>query len=428
VQAAQKYRIPPAVALTLFDTESNFDNSAVNPDSGAFSVAQFLPSTVRDRHLDAARLRAEPRYAIDEGLRYFAELLRSTGDVNQAILRYKGAETPQVQLQELQKFYKRYPTYAAPGSASQAKAPAAAPPRTPSQAPAVPGAAVPAPSAPAPAVPTAPSAPPVPSGPLPGETPGHAARTTKAQHEAAGLPKYSPAQVATGLELFPWLGNPPDLNTLSPAQMNLVNKAAEADKQDTAFNKVLKQAAPELAELASMESSKQMAQRAEELLDPAIVGTRGKVNRLVQQFIQQLPYDEAVKAEYFDPRIPQLEVVSHAIGYIHANAIKRIGAAGGPGQRGVIRYDVEEVTKWFDPFAAGTSVPELKAKLAELQRTIQQARPQVEASLLALGVDPKTLGPIKGRRYGEDAPPGSTSPQQSIDEALDADEAAHKRP
>jgi len=37
--------LPPALLAAVLKVESNFDNSAVNPRSGAFTMAQFLPAT-----------------------------------------------------------------------------------------------------------------------------------------------------------------------------------------------------------------------------------------------------------------------------------------------------------------------------------------------------------------------------------------------
>jgi len=263
---------------------------------------------------------------------------------------------------------------------------------------------------------------PTPGAPAPigsGPTPKYKSTEEIAKDKAMALPTWKPEQVAKAQELFPWLGARPDLRTLSNEQVNMVNKMVEANKEETGYHRTLRQAAPQIAELASMDSSLQMAQRAEQLLAPETVGMRGKANRLRQQVIQQLPFSARAKHQWFDPRIPDLEVVAHAIGYIHANAIKRIGAAGGPGQRGVVRYDVEEITKWFDPFAATASVPEMKEKLRELQRLIQQARPMVEREMFALGIEPKTLAPIKGRKFGTPGPePAAIDPNTIIDEAL----------
>ena len=240
------------------------------------------------------------------------------------------------------------------------------------------------------------------------------------RRKASGLPPYKPEQVAKAVELFPFLGNPPRMQLLTPAQMTLVDQAIRADKETSGFHRVLKQAMPLLSEQASMDSSANFAKWAETLIAPETVGARGRANRLRQQMIEQLPISERAKRLMggFDERIPDLEVVAHAIGYVHANAMKRIGGAGGGGGRGVTQFDIKEITGWFDPFATTTSARELRAKLRELQGLIQMVRPQVEHDLRVLGVDPKTHGPIKGYNYG--APEGeSTPPEGDVNQEID---------
>src|SRR2546429_6641709 len=147
---------------------------------------------------------------------------------------------------------------------------------------------------------------------------------------------------------------------------------------------------------------------------PESVGLKGGAKNLWQDGRQQLPMaDQAA----YDPSIKELETLGHLIGYVHATAAKRIGAGAGSGQRGVTRYDVEEVKAWFDPFAVTASVPGLKAQLKTIRAAVQKARPIAEHELEVLGVDPKTLGPIKGRKYESEivAPPaaGETPPDLS---------------
>jgi len=232
------------------------------------------------------------------------------------------------------------------------------------------------------------------------------------QRKGAGLPTYKPEQVSKAVELFPFLGNPPRMQLLTPAQLAVVDQAIRAEKEESGFNKVLKQAQPLLSEQASMDSAANFAKRAEALIAPETVGTRGRANRLRQQVIDQMPIPDAAKRVMggFDERIPELEVVAHAIGYIHANAMKRIGGAGGGGGRGVTQFDIKEVTSWFDPFALGASAHSLRTKLRQLQDLIQMVRPQVEQELRVLGVDPKTHGQIKGYRYGDETPESSGTP------------------
>ena len=113
VQTAKRYGIPPALALSLFQQESHFDNTQVNPDTGAFSAAQFTPQTVASRKLDGNRLRTDPQYAIDEGLKYFSELVKSNGgDVDKALLEYGGAVSPDKQRAYLGQVYQHYPGFA----------------------------------------------------------------------------------------------------------------------------------------------------------------------------------------------------------------------------------------------------------------------------------------------------------------------------
>jgi soluble lytic murein transglycosylase-like protein len=124
--------LDPALMLSLFETESNFNNLAENPTSKAFSIAQFLPSTAKSRGLDVQRLRTDPVYAAQAGMHYFRELLDETGDTSQALFRYGGAVSPQKKREYTDAVFSKYATnlqrVAALGSApTQASAPPVAP-------------------------------------------------------------------------------------------------------------------------------------------------------------------------------------------------------------------------------------------------------------------------------------------------------------
>jgi hypothetical protein len=132
VQEAVKRDIDPALALSLFEVESNYNNSAINPTSKAFSIGQFLPSTAKSRGLDADRLKSDPAYAITSALDYFKELRDAKGDTNQALWAYGGATRPETRTAYTDKIFGRYQNNlvraaSLGGAATRATAPAQAP-------------------------------------------------------------------------------------------------------------------------------------------------------------------------------------------------------------------------------------------------------------------------------------------------------------
>ena len=137
IEQARALGLDPALALSLFETESNFDNTAVNPTSGAFSLAQFLPSTAKSRGLDVQRLKSDPAYAAQEGLRCFSELMQEEGSTAPALWRYGGAVSPSKRTAYTDKVFSKYAgnlqrvaglAPASGGTAALAPAPPSTPP------------------------------------------------------------------------------------------------------------------------------------------------------------------------------------------------------------------------------------------------------------------------------------------------------------
>jgi len=259
------------------------------------------------------------------------------------------------------------------------------------------------PVAPVPVAPTPPT--PAPGtqapagGPRPGETVGH-------YRKDVGLPGFTREQTAAAIALAqkgqlpnaPTVGGQIDLSQLSTADMDKVNKQVADTKSEAGFARVLQRARPYLGQLASLEESKQMLDLVEPLLTEKNVGFAGWINGWVQDVAQRIPMDATLKAGLFNPEIPRLEVLSHAIAIIHANSVKSI-AAGGGAQRGVIANDIQEVREWFNPQAWRSSVPKLKAQLKTVHDIIEKGRMPAEKMLRNMGIDPETGGPMKGRRF-----------------------------
>ena len=96
VRRAREMGVDPALALSLFEQESGFNPKAKNQQSGAFSLAQFMPATAEARGLDPVQLVDDPDYAAGEGLRYFKELLdKYDGNYDKALAAYGGATRPE---------------------------------------------------------------------------------------------------------------------------------------------------------------------------------------------------------------------------------------------------------------------------------------------------------------------------------------------
>jgi hypothetical protein len=108
VQESRNRDIDPALGLSLFEVESNFDNTAINPESGAFSIGQFLLSTAKSRGLDVNRLKNDPTYAVQSALDYFKELRDTKGDTNQALWAYGGATRPETRAAYTDKIFSKY--------------------------------------------------------------------------------------------------------------------------------------------------------------------------------------------------------------------------------------------------------------------------------------------------------------------------------
>lgn len=80
-----------------------------------------------------------------------------------------------------------------------------------------------------------------------------------------------------------------------------------------------------------------------------------------------------------------LQTLSSILAYTHAMAIKRTGAGTA---RGVIKSDMDEAHKFFDPSRFFASPDQLLTSLYSLQRFIQQARPRLRERVESFHIDP----------------------------------------
>jgi len=83
VAAAQRYGVPPALALAVMHQESKGRQSAVSP-KGATGLMQLMEGTARDLGVD----RMDPLQNIDGGVRYLAQQLKQFGTVPLALAAY----------------------------------------------------------------------------------------------------------------------------------------------------------------------------------------------------------------------------------------------------------------------------------------------------------------------------------------------------
>jgi soluble lytic murein transglycosylase-like protein len=84
VQAAQKYGVPPNLALEVANQESGFDQSAKSP-AGAIGVMQLMPATAAGLGVDPTDVSQN----IQGGVQYLAQLLAQFGgDISKALAAY----------------------------------------------------------------------------------------------------------------------------------------------------------------------------------------------------------------------------------------------------------------------------------------------------------------------------------------------------
>ncbi len=83
--AANKYAVPPSLALAVATRESGLNQSAVGT-SGELGVFQLMPGTARDLGVDPGNLEQN----IDGGVRYLSQLYQKLGDWRLALEAYNG--------------------------------------------------------------------------------------------------------------------------------------------------------------------------------------------------------------------------------------------------------------------------------------------------------------------------------------------------
>jgi hypothetical protein len=146
----------------------------------------------------------------------------------------------------------------------------------------------------------------------------------------------------------------------------------------------------------------------EQVLAPETVGLRGRARRFFQDVALQWPWWSPERRDkIYDPRLVKLEIHGPFMDAIHARTINRLWAARvfpvpcdiGLSEVEVARkWKLEAGSTWFQPFAVLASVSQLRQKLGHLRCLVEHERRLVERQFELLGIDPKTLGPIEGRR------------------------------
>ncbi len=93
IKAAQKYGVPPGMALRQADQESrHFDpaviSGKVKSSAGASGLFQFMPITARNLGIDPTK----PEAATDAAMAYMARLYKKFGDWKKAVWAYNWGE------------------------------------------------------------------------------------------------------------------------------------------------------------------------------------------------------------------------------------------------------------------------------------------------------------------------------------------------
>jgi soluble lytic murein transglycosylase-like protein len=85
-RSAKAHGVDPDILAGLLHTESRFNPDAVNKESGAIGIAQFMPDTAAGRGFTAG---LDPLRDIDEAAKYLSELQRQFGgDTDLALMAY----------------------------------------------------------------------------------------------------------------------------------------------------------------------------------------------------------------------------------------------------------------------------------------------------------------------------------------------------
>ena len=83
-KAAEDHGISTATLSALLQKESNFNPNAVNPNSGASGIAQFMPETAKSLGIDPFNVEE----AIDGTAKYLSSLIKRFGSVEKGLAAY----------------------------------------------------------------------------------------------------------------------------------------------------------------------------------------------------------------------------------------------------------------------------------------------------------------------------------------------------
>lgn len=89
-EVEQKYGLPQGLLANTAGAESSWNPNAINPDSGATGLMQFMPATAKSLGIDPR----DPMQSIDAAGKYYQHLIQKNGgDVPKAVAQYGGFVT-----------------------------------------------------------------------------------------------------------------------------------------------------------------------------------------------------------------------------------------------------------------------------------------------------------------------------------------------
>jgi hypothetical protein len=226
-------------------------------------------------------------------------------------------------------------------------------------------------------------------------------------------------------------------------------KAKELREARTEERAALKLAQPSLDELKALKMTQDLSEMILPLLERGNIGMGGKGKQIYNTVMQYSPLWKNQKIQEVeaqlkkegvtgkidaamvlprllaqqseDPKVQlsssanylagqaRLQTLSSILVYVHAMAVKR---SGGGTTRGVIKADLDNAERLFNPTLFLTNPAQLMENLKALQDFIQSARPEIEETVRSYGIDPRSrqfigtaTSPMPGRTPGAPTAP-----------------------